>query len=72
MNVGSLVEYKSKHNVRLGIGVIQDVRKTADSEGDMKQEMLIRWQGVTYPKPFGKGKSKVTWILEDHLFVISE
>ena len=72
MNVGSLVEYRSKHNTRLGIGVIQDVRKTTNSDGIEKQEMLIRWQGDTYPKPFGTNKSKVTWILEDHLHVISE
>jgi len=56
----------------MGIGVIQDIRLTTDSEGLEKKEMLIRWQGVTYPKPFGAGKSKVTWIMEDHLTVVSE
>jgi len=71
MNVGSLVEYRPKRQ-RMGIGVIQDIRLTTDSEGLEKKEMLIRWQGVTYPKPFGAGKSKVTWIMEDHLTVVSE
>ena len=72
MNIGSLVEYRSKQATRLGIGVIQSVRKITDSDGVEKREMLIRWQGDSWPKPMGSGKNKITWIMEDHLFVISE